>query len=230
MNFTVFIDFDGVIVDSINIFADAVNVAGRSLNQTVNFVAEDLRNIKHMSIPEITSVAGVEERLTREFILGIDAELFRRALEIPVFPGMADAIRQLSHFGLLAVVSASSSPVISKVLQNNGVLQYFVDIVGGDAIGSKSSKMRSLIHKYGGNSKRACMVGDTVSDIEQSRLAQVNSIAVSWGWHRMDRLRTAAPDFEIHQPADLVKLIERLRMTGASTESARCEIETISSR
>lgn len=230
MNFTIFIDFDGVIVDSIDIFADAVNVSGRALNQAVNFAAEDLRNIKHMSIPEITSVAGVEERLTRNFILGIDQELFRRAFEFPIFPGMADAIRQLSHFGPVAVISASSKPVISKVLQNHGVLQYFADVVGGDAIGSKSSKMRSLIHKYGGSSERACMIGDTVSDIEQSRLAKVNSIAVSWGWHRMERLRASAPDFEVHQPADLVRLIEHLRTAGASGEAARFEIETINSR
>ena len=230
MKFTIFIDFDGVIVDSINFFADAVNVSGRSLNQTVNFAAEDLRNIKHMSIPEITSVAGVEERLTREFILGIDDELFRRALEIPIFPGMARAIRQLSRFGPLAVISASSSPVISKVLQNHEVFHCFADIIGGDAIGSKASKMRSLIHKYGGSSKRTCMIGDTVSDIEQSRLARVNSIAVSWGWHRMDRLRAAAPDFEVHRPADLVELIDRLRMTGPSPEPTRCKFETISDR
>ena len=45
------------------------------------------------------------------------------------------------------------------------------------------------------------MIGDTVSDIEQSKLANVSSIAVSWGWHRMNRLRTANPDFEINQPA-----------------------------
>lgn len=230
MNFTIFIDFDGVIADSIEIFAHAINVSGRSLNQIVNFVPDDLRNIKRMTIPEIVSVAGVDIRLTREFIIGIDDELRRKALEIPIFPGMADVLVQLSKLGPLAVVSASSKPVISKVLANHGLQQHFVDIVGGDTVGSKSSKMLSLIHKYGGNARRACMIGDTVSDIEQSKLANVYSIAVSWGWHRMNRLHTADPDFEINQPAGLVRLVEHLSKYETRTEFTRQNIELLDSQ
>ncbi len=210
LSFTILFDYDGVIVDSIDLFAEAVTFAGRQLNQPVTFGPEDLRNIKTMSIPEITEVAGVEECLTRDFILGIEKELYRRALEIPVFPGMVEVIQQLRSFGNMAVVSATSERVVSEVLEKHSVLQYMCEIVGGDTEGSKSSKIRSLIDKYEGSAARTCMIGDTVSDIQQSKLAQVISIAVSWGWHRMDWLRTACPDFEVHRPTDLIQLVKQL--------------------
>jgi len=37
----------------------------------------------------------------------------------------------------------------------------------------------------------AIMIGDTTFDIEMARAADVRAIAVSWGYHRPDRLRAA---------------------------------------
>ena len=79
---------------------------------------EDLRNIKRMSIPEISNVAGIEKKLMREFVAEIDGELYRRANEIPKFPHMTDVIEKLSMVESLGIVSATSRLVISKVLQN----------------------------------------------------------------------------------------------------------------
>ena len=79
MNSTILLDFDGVIVDSIELFCEAVNVAGRKLNRRVSFEPEDLRNIKRMSIPEISSVAGIEKKLMRAFVTEIDGELISQS-------------------------------------------------------------------------------------------------------------------------------------------------------
>ena len=92
MNSTILLDFDGVIVDSIELFSEVVNVAGRKLNRSVSIEPEDLRNIKRMSILEISNVAGIEKNLMRAFVTEIDGELSRRADEIPIFPHMTDVI------------------------------------------------------------------------------------------------------------------------------------------
>ena len=216
MSYTTLLDFDGVIVDSIEIFADAVNVAGAELNQSVQFVADDLRTIKRMTIAEITDAAGIDERLTRQFITEIDRDLFRRARQIQMFAGMTEVIKRLSSRGRLAIVSASSQLVISKVMQNHGLENFIDDIVGGDTQGTKSSKICSLIRKYQSSANRTCMIGDTVTDLEQGKIAGVSTIAVSWGWHSIDKLRTAQPDFEVYDPASLIQLVETIFATTAS--------------
>ena len=136
MNSTILLDFDGVIVDSIELFSEAVNVAGRKLNRNVSFEPDDLRNIKRMSILEISYVAGIEKKLMRTFVMEIDDELNRRANKIPMFPHMTDVIEILSMVGSLGIVSATSRPVISKVLQNYGIEQFVQQIAGGDMPGA----------------------------------------------------------------------------------------------
>ena len=136
MNSTILLDFDGVIVDSIELFSEAVNVASRKLNRSVSFEPDDLRNIKRMSILEISDVAGIEKKLMRTFVMEIDDELNRRANKIPMFPHMTDVIEILSMVGSLGIVSATSRPVISKVLQNYGIEQFVQQIAGGDMPGA----------------------------------------------------------------------------------------------
>ena len=210
MNSTILLDFDGVIVDSIELFSEAVNVAGRKLNRSVSFEPEDLRNIKRMSILEISHVAGIEKKLMRAFVTEIDDELIRRANEIPIFPHMTDVIEKLSRVGILGIVSATSRPVISKVLQNNGIEQFVRHIASGDMPGAKSVKIKSIIQGIESRLDKACMVGDTVSDIEQGKFAGVATIAVSWGWHGIEWLRTANPDYEVHQPLDLIERVQQV--------------------
>ena len=210
MNSTILLDFDGVIVDSIELFSEAVNVAGRKLNRSVSIEPENLRNIKRMSILEISNVAGIEKNLMRAFVTEIDGELSRRADEIPIFPHMTDVIEKLSMVGSLGIVSATSRPVISKVLQNYEIEQFVRHIASGDMPGAKSVKIKSIIQGNGSRLDNACMVGDTVSDIEQAKIAGVATIAVSWGWHRIEWLRTANPDYEVHQSLDLIERVQQV--------------------
>ncbi len=208
MNVVTLFDFDGVLVDSIEIFSDAVNVAGRKLNQPVAFGPQDLRNIKQMSIPEIVAAANVDPKLSTEFIHEIERELYRCFDKIQLFPQIDEAVRELREFGNLGIVSATSVAVLERVMANCGLLQFFDDIIGGDIPGTKAEKISALINKYGASASRTCMIGDTVSDIEQGSTAGVMTIAVSWGWHRIEWIRTAGPDFEAFAPRDLVDIVK----------------------
>ena len=53
-----------------------------------------------------------------------------------MFPHMTDVIEILSMVGSLGIVSATSRPVISKVLQNYGIEQFVQQIAGGDMPGA----------------------------------------------------------------------------------------------
>ena len=123
---------------------------------------------------------------------------------------MTDVIEKLSRVGILGIVSATSRPVISKVLQNNGIEQFVRHIASGDMPGAKSVKIKSIIQGIESRLDKACMVGDTVSDIEQGKIAGVATIAVSWGWHGIEWLRTANPDYEVHQPLDLIERVQQV--------------------
>ncbi len=208
MSALILFDYDGVLVDSIEIFSEAVNVAGRELNQPVSFVADDLRRIKHMSIREIVAVAGIDPVLSQAFVDGIDRELYRRFDDMPLFPEIDNVVRQLRKLGTVGIVSATSRAVITKVMQKHALLENFAHITGGDMPGTKAEKIIRIVQKYGSPETRTCMIGDTVSDLEQGRAAGVRTIAVSWGWHSIEKLRKYEPDYEAYQPKELVEIVK----------------------
>ena len=208
---TILLDFDGVIVDSIEIFTRTVRVAAEELNQPVEFLTDDLRSIRRMSIEEISDHVDISRDRIPAFLQAMDRELNRVAYEIPMFPKMANVIRQLHDAGKLGIVSASPASVIEKVLKNHSLDQFFGHVIGGDTPGAKSTKIRSIIQDNNSSVDTTCMIGDTISDIEQGNAADVLTIAVSWGWHSIDWLESANPDFIASEPEDLVELVPQAR-------------------
>ena len=205
MRSNILLDFDGVIVDSIEIFSRTVEVAAQELNRPITFHPEDLRVIKRMSIEAISDYVQVDRSLIPEFLEVMDRELHRVAYEIPLFPDMAEVIQRLSEWGRLGIVSATPAPVIAKVLRNHCIDHYFERVIGGDTPGPKSVKISSIIQETDSSEEATCMIGDTISDIEQGKNVGVRTIAVSWGWHSVEWLKSAKPDFIARQPHDLIK-------------------------
>lgn len=208
----ILIDFDGVIADSLEIFSESVNVAGKMLRQPVNFKSSDLRGIRHMAVHEICRVAQINQGLAKEFLIELDSELIRRANEIQMFAQIDKVLRKFSAMTKLIIVSASTQPMIDKFLKFHNVRQYVDEIVGGDTPGAKSGKIRKLVLQYQTDAHSTYMIGDTISDIEQGQIAGVKTIAVSWGWHKIEWLRQALPDYEVHSPESLLQLVEHLRV------------------
>ncbi len=208
MTATILFDFDGVLVDSIEIFSEAVNIAGRKLEQPVRFNSDDLRSIRRMSIPEIVAAANVDPKLSKKFVAEIDRALYSRSNQIRLFPRIGRVVERMRKLGTLGVVSATSRQVITQVLNREGIRQYFDDIVGGDMPGTKSEKIQTIIRKNESSESQSCMIGDTVSDMEQGQAAGVVTIAVSWGWHAIEWIRNTQPDYEAHHPEDLIDIVK----------------------
>ncbi len=219
MTATILFDFDGVIVDSIEIFSNAVNAAGNELRQPVVFFPEDLRSIRYMSIPEIVKKANVDPALTDQFIAGIDKFLLNRTNEFSVFPDMPVVLKELSRLAHIGIVSATPVAVISKVIDNHSLTEYIDIIAGGDQPGSKAKKINAIRESNDSPVNKTCIVGDTVSDIEQGKLAGVTTVAVNWGWHSAEWIRRFSPNFEAKTPLDLLDLIVKKIIGSNITQS-----------
>ncbi len=169
-----------------------------------------LRSIQRMTIEEISDHIALGRDQIPEFLGVLDQELYLAAGEVPLFPDMAHVVRQLSRQGTLTIVSATPAHIINKVLENHSIERNFHRVIGGDTPGAKSVKIKSLVEQYDSSSDCACMVGDTISDIEEGNAADVVTIAVSWGWHSVDYLLSAGPTAVAHQPEDLIELTQQL--------------------
>ena len=93
----------------------------------------------------------------------------------------------------LGIATGHASHAIVPVLERFGWQRHFCTVQTADKAPSKPHPglILQALSEAGVRAEDAIMIGDTAFDIEMARGAYVRGVAVSWGYHRPDRLRDA---------------------------------------
>ncbi len=203
----VLFDYDGVIVDSLDLFVDAVNAAARRLGRRACFAARALRNLRQMSGQAIADIVQVEQDEYEQFLVYLDEYLLTRVEDMTLFPHIPEVIRDLSRHSVVGIVSATPSHVIRAVLSHFGLIGCFRHVAGGELRSTKAERIQDIVEIHQSDVSKAWMIGDTVSDVEQGKLAGCRTVAVTWGWHCVEWLREANPDCEVANAHELAACV-----------------------
>lgn len=197
-------DFDGVLVDSLALYENSVNVCLERIGWPPIGTREEF-----LDLFEDNFYSAIAKR-------GIDVEAFMAASKA-VTPtldyGIVRPVTELlpvlaelkAHHGLV-IISSNSSFAIRLMLAKFGFEPYFDDILGADFNFSKIEKILYAKGHFGTDSRHTWYVCDTAGDIREAREAGVMTAAVTWGWHPRERLERARPDAMIDKPGDLLAL------------------------
>jgi phosphoglycolate phosphatase len=197
-------DFDGVLADSLDLYADAVTRCLDRIGTPIVKCKEDYLALFDGNYYESLAARGVDlvvfTRAAKEIFPAIDYDAMKP------FPGLIPVLNALQKDHLLAVVSSNGSPTIRKMLARFGFDPYFREIFGADFLFSKKEKIDHAIKKYGISREMAFYIGDTGGDILEARAAGIMSVAVTWGWHDRERLLAVCPDFLVDTPEGLLTI------------------------
>ena len=93
----------------------------------------------------------------------------------------------------LGIATGHASHAIVPALERFGWQRHFCTVQTADKAPSKPhpGMILQALSEAGVRAEDAIMIGDTAFDIEMARGAYVRGVAVSWGYHRPDRLRDA---------------------------------------
>ena len=93
----------------------------------------------------------------------------------------------------LGIATGHASHAIVPALERFGWQGHFCTVQTADKAPSKPhpGMILQALSEAGVKAEDAIMIGDTAFDIEMARAADVRGVAVSWGYHRPDRLRDA---------------------------------------
>jgi phosphoglycolate phosphatase len=93
----------------------------------------------------------------------------------------------------LGIATGHASHAIVPALEQFGWQAHFCTVQTSDKAPSKPhpGMIIQALSEAGVKAEDAIMIGDTAFDIEMARAADVRGVAVSWGYHRPDRLRDA---------------------------------------
>lgn len=197
-------DFDGVVVDSLALYEDAVNRCLERLGKPPFKNREEFLEVFEENFYE-----GIARK-------GVDVSAFMKAsaaLAPTLDYGKVTPVRELEPVleelrkeHLLFVISSNSNDAIRRILAQVGYDHYFQDVLGHEVRLSKIEKIRQALTALEKDPRDTYYIGDTVGDIREAKTAGVRTVAVTWGWHSREQLAQALPDCFIDQPEDLLKL------------------------
>lgn len=205
-------DFDGVIVNSIDMIFEIYQEMAARLDlrpipdiQTFQdlFDGHWRQHMRYMGIQE----GDVEmEKKLQEVFQELHSKLQHK---VELYPGVFDLLAELKKRGYVTgLVSSNFRRAITHLLENVGMIDFFDTIVAiEDAKNVKPHPEPLLVcmKRLGKDPSEALYVGDAIGDITAARAAGFGRvISTTYGWNRRDQLEPHKPDAFIDTPQELL--------------------------
>ena len=130
-----------------------------------------------------------------------------------VYPGAMEAIETLRQNDFVVGICTNKPAALAEQLMSRlDIRDYFGSLVGADTLTVAKPDPAPLfeaIKRAGGNPKRACLVGDSITDRDTARAAKIPSILVTFG-PSGGEMAALHPDALLSQYSDLQNIVEKL--------------------
>jgi phosphoglycolate phosphatase len=197
-------DFDGVLVDSLDVYEKTVTNCLKVIDQPLTRGREEFLELFEGNFYESLVQKGVN--LEKFMTASIDILSQVNYAEMKPFDEMRPVLRELSKHHPMVVISSNDTPTIIEALRLYDFNGIFQDVLGSDFMLSKKGKILHVIKKYHATLQDIYYIGDTTGDIMEGRQAGVKTVGVTWGWHSKSLMASSNPDFLFDKPEDLLGL------------------------
>jgi phosphoglycolate phosphatase len=197
-------DFDGVLVDSLDVYEKTVTLCLAKINHPLKRGRQEFLELFDGNFYEMLAKKGVA--LDKFMTASVDILSQVNYKEIKPFDAMWPVLQELKKKHCLIVISSNDTPTIQEALRLYGFEDIFQEILGSDFMLSKKDKILYAIKKYSVMLEDIYYIGDTIGDIQEGKQAGVKTIGVTWGWHDKAKMATSGPDHLFDDPQELLQL------------------------
>lgn len=224
MNFTnkelIIFDLDGTLIDSVPDLASSVNHTLKSLNLDV-FPEDTIRTWVGNGAATLVKRALSKSVTIKD---DIDEDLFSNALDIflnyysnnltvstILYKGVKQTLESLQNKNYrLAIVTNKPFDFIEPILECLELSDLFEYYIGGDSLSVKKPNPMPLLHvceKLNVNVESSLMIGDSKNDIVAANEANMDSIALSYGYNYDEDISIYNPNIVFDNFADIDKVL-----------------------
>jgi phosphoglycolate phosphatase len=221
---TIAFDLDGTLIDTAPDLVDTLNaiLRGEGLPAAAfatvrNLIGGGARHMieRALATENRTCTTAEIERLYAAFIAHYGAHIADRSRP---FPHVRTTLGKLADCGYkLAVCTNKLEWLAKSLLDALQLAECFSAVCGQDTFGVQKpdpEMLRLTVRRAGGDPAQAIMIGDSRTDIQTARAANVPVIAVDFGYSDVP-VATLLPDRTISSFADLPAAIAGLMATPA---------------
>jgi len=201
----VMFDFDGVIVDSLDVFSAAFLDACTAAGVEGFTSADDLLRLMEDNFYAGMRARGVDDERVAEVLRRVGAALVLARRWLKPFPLVPQVVRELADTRSVVIVTSSPGDVVEGWLRGHQVAGV-TEVAGAEAARSKVDKIHALQARFPGQAVY-WYVGDTAGDIREAREAGATPVGVAWGWHEPQMLVEAGAERIAATPAELLTIL-----------------------
>ena len=209
----VIFDLDGTILDTLDDLKNSVNFAlsknglpVRTIDEIRAFVGNGIRLLIERAVPENTD-SGVVDRCFEDFKAHYKEH---SADNTKPYEGIIALLEELKSKGVkLAVVSNKADFAVQTLVEKyfRGLFDFAVGEREGIRRKPCPDSVNEAIKVLDASPDEVVYVGDSEVDIETSRNAGVECVAVTWGFRDKCVLESLSPEYIIDKPSQLMELI-----------------------
>ena len=197
-------DFDGVVVDSLELYEKTVNLCLKKIGSPIIRGHTDFLALFEENFYDAIRKKGVN---VIEFIkMSASIAPTLDYTRVSPYYDLAPVLEKLKNNNFLVIVSSNSNYAINLMLAKYKFDHYFQDVLGYELTFSKSEKIILSMNKLKVEKGETYYIGDTTGDIKEAKEAKVKTVAVTWGWHSREKLESISPDYIIDTPAELLRI------------------------
>ncbi len=196
-------DFDGVIADSF----DSAFIINSKIRPGVT--VQGYRDYFNGNVYDAVA-KQVEKPLGEESVKSFFAEYETAINKVSCINGMPEVIKSLGKDYEMIIVSSTIGGLIEGFLEKYDIRSSFSKIMGAELESNKSKKIRMIFEEFSISEHDCLFITDTLGDIKEARMVNVNSVAVSWGYHSVATLETGNPLAIVYKPAELLDFITKV--------------------
>lgn len=203
----VFFDLDGTLVDSLEDLTAAVNHV-RGAFSCYPLTADEVRmkvgkGTRNLIEQTLSDAPNLDTERAIELFLAYNREHI--ADKSRLYPGIQETLQEFAAAKIkMAVISNKNADLSELILKTLGIYELFESVCGGDTYSERKPSPLPLIKvaaKLAVAVDECVMVGDSINDIQAGQLANIASIACTWGYGGIVELNNAAG--LVHSPQEL---------------------------
>lgn len=203
----VMFDYDGVIVDSLDVFISRFSQACfengfQGIKEPKEVISFFEGNVYETMISRGITESTIDNILKRYELLQNE-----QLTHLELFNGIGEALNKIAEKHHVYVITSNLSDATKQILNSNGI-DCFKDVIGAEKEKSKIKKILSVISFHPGIP--AYYVGDTKGDMIEGKHAGTKTIGVTWGWHTPEKISEGNPDFLVNSPEELADFLDRV--------------------
>lgn len=203
---TLIFDFDGTLVDSMQLYARSFNKIGADFGlPKIN--SNNLQEMKQSSIQDLTKKYGIGPLKLAKLISTVNKNIKQEIATVDFFPKIKPLLIKLAKKYQLGILTSNNVENVEDFLKKQDFENIFDFVHASKNLFGKDKILNSLLKKYHLNKEEVLYFGDEIRDIEACQKMQIKIVAVTWGFNEKNLLASKNPDYLFSSPDEIADLL-----------------------